>query len=68
MIDCDDDRLRVTAEHLAKVQRLLRVVRHVVRTGERVDRGLYRINPADWLALRSASAAVGRFADGKGGS
>lgn len=63
-----DDRIRVSAEHLAKVQRLLTVVRQMIRHSERVERGLYRINPADWLALQSAQAAVGRFADGKGGS
>jgi hypothetical protein len=67
MIDCDP-RIRVTALHLAKVQRLLTVVRKIIRESERADRGLYRINPADWLALQSAQAAVGRFADGKGGS
>lgn len=64
----DERRAQARAAQHAKVQRLLNVVRHLVRNGERVERGLYRINPADWLALQSASAAVGRFADGKGGS
>jgi hypothetical protein len=52
----------------ARMQRLLTIVRHVLGTADRVDRGLYRIDPADWLALRSAAAQVGRFADGTGGS
>jgi len=52
----------------ALVQTLLRKVRTVLRNGVRVERGLYRIDPADWLAMQSAAAQVGRFADGKGGS
>lgn len=52
----------------ARVQRLISAVRTVLSKSERIEKGIYRIDPADWLALRSAAAQVGRHVEGTGGS